>query len=787
MTDIFKKKKNGKKNRMKRIDTVQKALFPVRFTSENGVFTLDDGRYSKSYLVTDVNYMTADKDGKRSIFLKYSEFLNSMLDSFKITVMNRRITDVTDMEYLYFTHKNDSLDYLRDELNTYIRDLSMKGESYIQEIYVTVICNEKKINDANRYFNSLEKTMQSLLNAFSSRLIPLSEKERLMILRTFYNSEDSSEIKSFDHKGIIKRGYSTGEFICPDSVSFEKDYMVIGDMYARSMVIKDLPQYLKDTLITDLLSLNIKMSISVDAFPVSRDEAIKMAEEKNVENEINIVKFQNRQNNMKNWAADIPFEMQQQRAFVKEFLEELTVNDQRMFFCTISLVHMAKSREILDRQTKQIMTVARSKQTEMKTLTLPSRQRSGLLSALPISYDHINYNRTLLSHCLAVFIPFKIQDILHSSGIICGVNAVSGNLIRIDRKNLKNGNAWILGKSGGGKSFFAKQQILNIILSDSDADIMIIDPEREYTNLVKELKGEVIDISSNSVNHINPLDMNENYSESTENPIASKSEFIISVFEQITDKNASGKYKSIIDRCLSDIYREYIKSGYKSEVPTFKDLRDRLLSIDDTDISKATAQELALDSEIFITGSLNTFAKKTNVEINNRLVCYDILELGSSLLPVGMLVVLDNIFNRLARNREKGKNTYIFIDEIYLLFAYEYTAEFLYKLWKRIRKYGGYVTGITQNVEDLLQSKKARTMLSNSEFVTMLAQSTSDRDELARLLNISNEECRYITERSTGEGIIHVENKNIPFVNRYDKNMKAYRLLSTKPGENKVL
>lgn len=340
-----------------------------------------------------------------------------------------------------------------------------------------------------------------------------------------------------------------------------------------------------------------------------------------------------------------------------------------------------------------------------------------------------------------------------------------------------NGNSFILGVSGGGKSFAAKGEIENIILS-SDADVIIIDPEREYSHLVNALGGEIINISATSPNHINAMDMNKDYGDGA-NPVILKSEFIMSLCEQlIGGTNLGAKQKSIIDRCTASVYRMYQQNDYTGSIPTLQDFRDELLKQDEPE-----AKEIALAIELFTHGSLNTFAKQTNVDTHNRLICYDILDLGKQLMPIGMLVVLDSILNRITQNRAKGKNTFIFIDEIYLLFQHEYSANFLFTLWKRVRKYCAYASGITQNVDDLLQSHTARTMLANSEFIIMLNQASTDRLELAKLLNISDLQLSYITNVDAGHGLIKVGSSLVPFANKFPKNTKLYKLMTTKPGE----
>ena len=398
--------------------------------------------------------------------------------------------------------------------------------------------------------------------------------------------------------------------------------------------------------------------------------------------------------------------------------------------------------------------------------------------ALPFGVRKIDALRTLTTESLAVFIPFRVQEIYHENGVYYGQNVISKNMIIANRRQLLNGNSFILGVSGAGKSFTAKEEMTNIILTDPNADIIIIDPEREYSPLVKAMKGEVIHISATSENHINAMDMNSDYGDGA-NPVILKSEFILSLCEQlIGGTNLGAKQKSIIDRCTASVYRYYQQGNYMGTPPTLQDFREELLKQNEPE-----AQEIALAIELFTDGSLNTFAKHTNVDTHSRLICYDILDLGKQLQPIGMLVVLDSILNRITQNRAKGRNTFIFIDEIYLLFQHEYSANFLFTLWKRVRKYGAYCTGITQNVDDLLQSHTARTMLANSEFIIMLNQASTDRLELAKLLNISDLQMSYITNVGAGQGLLKVGSSLVPFVNKFPRNTELYKLMTTKFGE----
>ena len=411
--------------------------------------------------------------------------------------------------------------------------------------------------------------------------------------------------------------------------------------------------------------------------------------------------------------------------------------------------------------------------------TLRWQQKDGLDTVLPYGLRKIQALRTLTTESTAVLIPFRAQEIMQPHGLYYGQNAVSKNMIVADRRLLLNGNSFRLGVSGSGKSMSAKEEIVQIALSTED-DILILDPESEFGYLTEALGGEVIRISATSDTHINALDMDRAYGDER-NPIVSKSEFVLSLFEQlIGDGMVTAKEKSILGRCTEQVYLPYIRNGYQGTPPTLQDFY-RLLQMQ----PEPEAQGLALSSELFITGTLNTFARHTNVDTQARIIAYDIRELGEQLMPLGMLVTLDAIYNRVIQNWKKGRRTWIFCDEFYILFRYEYSANFFYKLWKRIRKYNGLVTGLTQNVDELLRSDTARLMLANSEFLVMLNQSATDRAELAKLLNISDNQLGYVTNVPAGCGLIRCAGNIVPFTNSFPKNTKLYKLMSTNPSEKR--
>ena len=752
-------------------------IIPIKAIYDDGIFQVAKNKYSKTYRFLDINYAIASHEDKESMFLDYSDLLNS-LDcgaTSKITINNRRINKLDFEKTILMKETGDKLDIYRKEYNEMLLNQAKKANGIVQEKLITISINKKHIEEARNYFSRTTTELTNHFAVLGSKCIELDAEERLRIYHDFYRVGEETSFR-FDMKENIRKGHNFKDFICPDSYELQSDYFKIGNRYGRVLFLKEYASYIKDSMVAELTDLNRNMMMSIDVIPVPMDEAVKEAENRRLGIETNITNWQRRQNANNNFSAIIPYDMEQQRKESKEFLDDLMTRDQRMFLSVLTIVHTADTKEQLDSDTESLLTTARKHLCQFAILKW--QQIDGLNTAMPFGVRKIDALRTLTTESLAVFMPFKVQEIRHDNGIYYGQNVISKNMIIADRKQLLNGNSFILGVSGSGKSFVGKQEMASEILSDANADVICIDPEREYSPLVNALGGEVIRISATSDNHINAMDMNSEYGDGA-NPVILKSEFILSLCEQLIGGNNLGaKQKSIIDRCTASVYRFFQQGNYRGMPPTLQDFREELLKQPEPE-----AKEIALAIELFTDGSLNTFAKHTNVNTDNRLICYDILDLGKQLLPIGMLVVLDSILNRITANRAKGRNTFIFIDEIYLLFQYEYSANFLFTLWKRVRKYGAFCTGITQNVDDLLQSHTARTMLANSEFILMLNQASTDRIELAKLLNISDLQMSYITNVGAGEGLIKVGSSLVPFVNKFPKSTLLYNLMTTKPGE----
>ena len=759
--------------------TVPKSVqdtIPIRRIWPDGLFQFG-GKFSKTIRFSDINYAIASKEDKTSMFLGYSELLNALDtgSTTKITINNKRLNRRNFEREILIPPQGDHLDGGRSEYNAMLLDkVTDSSNSMVQERYVTVSTHKKTPEEARTFFDRVMNDVTTRLNHLDSHCEELDAVERLRVLHDFYRVGEESRFH-IDLRECMKTGRSFKDAICPDSMEFRKDHFIMGDKYGRAMFLKEYASYIKDSMINELTSLNRTMMLSIDVIPVPTDEAVREMQNRLLGVETNVTNWQRRQNSNNNFSAVVPYDLEQQRKETREMLDDLTTRDQRMMFAVVTLVHLADSKEELDSDTETLQSIARKHLCQLTTLNW--QQDAGLVTALPLGLRRIDALRTLTTEALAVLMPFKAQEIRDRGGIYYGQNVISKNLIIADRKQLLNGNGFVLGVSGSGKSFTAKREITALALSTQD-DILIIDPESEYRPLVEGLGGEVVEISATSSNHINAMDMEQGYGEG-ENPVVLKSEFLLSLCEQsVGAGKLSAKEKSIIDRCTAQCYHDYVRDGCRGQAPTLQDFHAELLRQ-----PEAEARDVALALELFTEGSLNTFAKPTNVDMSSRIACYDIRKLGKQLLSMGMLVILDSFLNRITRNRRLGRNTWIYIDEIYLLFQHEYSANFLFTLWKRVRKYGACCTGLTQNVDDLLQSHTARTMLANSEFLVMLNQASTDRLELARLLNISDNQLSYITNVDFGRGLIKCGSAIVPFMDTFPKHTQLYKLMTTKPSD----
>ena len=577
-------------------------VIPIKAIYDDGIFLVGKDKFAKSFKFSDINYAVASREDKEAMFLEYSELLNSF-DSgatTKITINNRRLNRL-DFERNYkMDYAGDFLDVYREEKNGIMLENATGANAIVQDKYVTISVNKKSIEEARNYFARVGADLIAHFGRLGSKCYEMETDDRLRIIHDFFRVGEESSFR-FDIKETRKKGHDFKDYVCPDSMEFAADHFKIGNRYGRVLFLREYASYIKDSMVAELTDLNRNLMMSIDIVPVPTDEAVREAESRLLGVETNITNWQRRQNSNNNFSATVPYDMEQQKKEMKEFLDDLTTRDQRMMFAVITFVHTADTKEQLDQDTEALMTTCRKHLCQFGVLKF--QQMDGLNTVMPYGTRKIDTFRTLTTESLAVFIPFRVQDIFHEHGIYYGQNVISKNMIIADRRQLLNGNSFILGVSGSGKSFTAKGEITDIMLADPTADVIIIDPEREYSPLVNALGGEIINISATSPNHINAMDMNKDYGDGA-NPVILKSEFIMSLCEQlIGGTNLGAKQKSIIDRCTASVYRAYQQNDYTGTVPTLQDFRAELMKQDEPE-----AREIALAIELFTHGSLNTFA-----------------------------------------------------------------------------------------------------------------------------------------------------------------------------------
>ncbi|UBS62910.1 DUF87 domain-containing protein [Flavonifractor plautii] len=751
--------------------SVQQSI-PIQRVWQDGIWQVN-GRFSQTWRFADINYSLASYEDQRDMFTSYCGVLNSLpTDAVtKITIHNRRLNSSDFQHSVLMRECGDDLDLYRREYNRVLTEKAAASNNLIQDKYITVSVARKNAEEARAFFHRVDADLSKNLGRLDSGAKALDTYERLRILHDFFRSGEEQFYK-FDLNASMRLGHSFKDYIAPDGMKFLSDHFELGGKVGRVLFMRKYSSYIKDDMITSMADFPRTLVLSIDLLPVPTDEAVRDVQSQIMSIESDITRWQQRQNARNNFTAVVPYELEQQRAETKEFLDDLSTRDQRMVYANVTLLHMADTLEQLDADTETLLS-----KSLCDFSILRYQQEDGFNTALPYGLRSIDVTRTLTTEAAASLMPFRVQEIQDMGGIYCGVNAVSKNLLICNRKNLLNPHGFILGVSGSGKSFTMKEFITFIALSTND-DIIIIDAEREYGDLVRALRGIVLEISPNSRHHINPLEIARGYGMG-ENPVALKSELLMSICEQQMGEGQLGAFhKSIIDRCTASVYHDFIKSGGKARQPILSDWRNEIKRQPERE-----AQELALASELFVEGSLNMFAHETNVDIDSRIIVFDLYEMGDQLKPTALNVTMETIQNRVATNRLAGKYTWVFVDEVYLFFKYYYSAQFLYKAWKRFRKYGAALTAATQNVEECLRSETARLMFANSEFLVLLNQAATDRAELAKLLNISESQMGYVTNAEAGHGLLRVGGAIVPFANEFPRTGALYQLWNTTPTD----
>ena len=737
--------------------------------------------YTKTIQFQDINYQLAQQEDKTEIFEEWCSFLNFFDSSINFQLsFNNMATDVSDFEKSSaIAHKKDGFDDVRDEYSEVLLHQMEAGNNGLTKTkYLTFGIHVESMKTAKPRLIHIETDILNNFKRLGVRAKTLNGSERLELMHRQFHMGDDAKFH-FDWKYLAGSGLSVKDFIAPSSFAFPTGrYFQMGDMYGCMSFLSIDASDISDRLLADFLSMESSQIVTMHIKSVDQNEAIKTI--KHTITELDRSKIEEQKKAVRaGYDMDIiPSDLATYGKDAKALLKELQSQNERMFLLTFLVMNTGRTKQELENNVFQAVSIAQKHNCNL--VRLDYQQEQGLMSTLPLASNLIEIQRGMTTSSTAIFVPFTTQELFQNGkeALYYGLNALSNNMIMVDRKKLKNPNALILGTPGSGKSFSAKREIANAFLVTDD-DIIISDPESEYSPLVARFGGQVIKISPTSDQYINPMDINMNYSDD-DNPIALKADFILSLCELIVG-NKDGLRpveKTVIDRCIRQIYQKYFENPGPENMPILGDLYQALLNQDEPE-----AKHVATALEIYVSGSLNVFNHRTNVELTNRLVCYDIKDLGKQLKKIGMLVVQDQVWGRVTENRSQGRSTRYYMDEMHLLLREEQTAAYTVEIWKRFRKWGGIPTGITQNVKDLLASKEVENIFENSDFIYMLNQAVGDRQILARQLNISPHQLSYVTHSGEGEGLLFYGNVILPFVDRFPTNTELYRIMTTRLSE----
>ncbi len=777
---LVKQKLHEKKN--SNVPRTAQQSIPYQEMFRDGICRVDERHYTKCMAFGDINYQLAQNEDKTAAFEYWCEFYNYFDPSISIQIscMNQYV-NVSEMEgSIELPKMNDEFDEIREEYAGVLKTQLAKGNNgLMRKKYVTFGIEAENVRVAKPRLERIETDIMNNLKAMGVSSHPLSGYERLKLLYQTMNPE-SQEPFLFNFDMVARTGLSTKDFISPTSFNFgNKAYFQMGNNIGAVSFLQILAPELSDKMLAEFLDMDNSIVINLHVQSIDQAKAIRQIKMKITD--LDKMKIEEQKKAVRaGYDMDVlPSDLVTYGGEAKKLLEDLQSRNERMFLVTVLIMNTADSKRKLDNIIMQTAGIAQKYNCALKRLDY--QQEAGVMSSLPIGINQIDIQRGLTTSATAIFVPFTTEELFQDGeALYYGINAISNNMIMADRKLLKNPNGLILGTPGSGKSFSAKREMTNAFLITKD-DIIICDPEGEYSPLAEMLHGQVVHISPNSRQYVNPMDINLNYSED-ESPVSLKADFVLSLCELIVgNKNGLEPVeKTIIDRCVRLVYRKYLENPIAENMPILEDLYNCILEQEETE-----AKRIATALEIYVKGSLNVFNHRTNVDINNRLVCFDIKELGKQLKKIGMLVVQDQVWNRVTINRSEHRSTRYYIDELHLLLKEEQTAAYTVEIWKRFRKWGGIPTGITQNVKDLLSSREIENIFENSDFIYMLNQAGGDRQILAKQLNISPHQLSFVTNSNEGEGLLFYGNTIIPFKDKFPKETKLYAIMTTKPHEQK--
>ena len=774
---IARANRTGKKERSAQDSIPYERMWP------DGICKVADGRYTKTIQFQDINYQLSQNEDKTAIFEGWCDFLNYFDSSirFQLSFLNLAASQETFANSITIPAQGDDFDPIRVEYTQMLQNQLARGNNgLIKTKYLTFSIEADSIRSAKPRLERIETDVLNNFKRLGVAAEVLDGKARLAQLHAIFHMDEQAPFQ-FEWDWLAPSGLSTKDFIAPSGFEFRTGKQFrMGKKYGAVSFVQILAPELNDRMLADFLDMESSLIVNLHIQSVDQVKAIKTVKRKITDLDRSKIEEQKKAVRAGYDMDIIPSDLATYGAEAKKLLQDLQSRNERMFLVTFLVLNTADNPRQLGNNIFQASSIAQKYNCQLTRLDF--QQEEGLMSSLPLGLNQVEIQRGLTTSSTAIFVPFTTQELFQNGkeALYYGINALSNNLIMVDRKLLKNPNGLILGTPGSGKSFSAKREIANCFLLTSD-DVIICDPEAEYAPLVERLHGQVIKISPTSTNYINPMDLNLDYSDD-ESPLSLKSDFILSLCELIVGgkDGLQPVQKTIIDRCVRLVYQTYLNDPRPENMPILEDLYNLLRAQEEKE-----AQYIATALEIYVTGSLNVFNHQSNVDINNRIVCYDIKELGKQLKKIGMLVVQDQVWNRVTINRAAHKSTRYYIDEMHLLLKEEQTAAYTVEIWKRFRKWGGIPTGITQNVKDLLSSREVENIFENSDFVYMLNQAGGDRQILAKQLGISPHQLSYVTHSSEGEGLLFYGSTILPFVDHFPKNTELYRIMTTKPQELK--
>ena len=769
--DGFKELKKASEPLYKAPKSIQQTI-EIMKVAENGIFEVAKNRFSKCYRFQDINYTTTNETEQIDIFERYCKFLNSLDVSFKITINNKNKDMEQVRDYVFLQRKDDGYDGFRSIYNNIMEQKIHEGRQGIeQERYLTITIERKNFEEAKAQFATIEASVHKAFGELGAEIVALSGNERIKVLHDYYHLGDEGSF-DFDIREARKVGVDFRNDLCNGMIQFFPDYFKDEKKFCRALFIKKYPSSLSDRFLNEITSLPVHSITSIDVVPIPKDMTTKVLQKKYLGIESDIIKQQRVRNKNNDFSSEISYNKRIEKKEIEEIMDDVRENDQCLYYVSVTIILMADTKEELDSMTETVETIGKRNSVTIEEHYL--KQRESLNTALPIGVRQVETMRTMLTQSLAVLMPFNVQELNDKQGCYYGINQVSKNINIGNRKKLINGNGFVFGVPGSGKSFFCKMEMGNVFLSGND-EIIVIDPMNEYFDIAQTYGGTVVNMSTYTDNYVNPLDMDVWSLDLNDSKgmIREKGEFMLGLCEQCMGESLNSRQKSIIDRCVRRLYIEIARNREKY-VPIMSDFYEILMNQPEDE-----AKDIALSLELFVNGSLNIFNHQTNVDVDNRFTVYGIRDLGTELSPITMLVMMESIQNRIIANGKRGIATWLYIDEFHVLLNSEYSAKYLQQLWKKVRKQGGLCTGITQNVVDLLQNYTATTMLANSEFVALLKQANTDSSRMAEVIGVSEAQLRFVTNSSSGMGLMKCGNVVIPFDNTIEKGTDLYNLYNT--------